>query len=220
MANLNLVLTSDFPSTTNHAVVARIQAAGRSPRVAWVAPSSSAGPARFLTAQAVFRAFGVEHLEYCDIDDKPDAAQFALLDRYDVVYLTGGDPILFRQNMRRTGFGERLREFIAAGRLVVGASGGAMQPTMNVSLFRLLSAPIDEVVANRAEFDGLGTVDYELLPHLNRHDASFLEKVRRYSELVSYDVVALEDGAALVSSDGESKCFGECARFTCGVRTK
>ena len=216
---LNLALTSDFPSTTNHAVVARIQSSGPSPRVAWVAPSSSAGRAHLPTAQAVFRALGVEHLEYCDIDDEPNAAQFDLLDRYDVVYLTGGDPILFRQNIRRTGFRERLREFIAAGRLVVGASGGAMQLTMNVSLFRLQSAPVDAVVANRAEFEGLCTVGYEILPHLNRHDASFLEKVQRYSELISHDIVALDDGAALVCDDSGSRSFGEAVRFTRGVRS-
>jgi len=216
---VNLALTSDFPLTTNHAVVARIHSSGPSPRVAWVAPSASAGRARFPTAQAVFRRLGVEHLEYRDIDDEPNGRHVEPLDRYDVVYLSGGDPVLFRQNIRRTGFGERLREFIAAGRLVVGASGGAMQLTMNVSLFRLLSASVDDVVANRAEFDGLGAVGCEILPHLNRHDASFMEKVQRYSELVSHDIVALEDGAALVSSDGDSKCFGEGVRFARGVRS-
>jgi len=219
LRTLNLALTSDFPTTTNHAVVARIQSSGRSPRVAWVAPSSSAGRARFPTAQAEFRAFGVDHLDYCDVDDEPNVTQLDLLDRYDVVYLAGGDPILFRESIRRTGLGERLREFMAAGSLVVGASGGAMQLTMNVSLFRLLSVPVDEVVANRKEFDGLCAVGYEILPHLNRHDASFLEKVQRYSELVSHDIVALGDGAALVHSDGESTCFGEGVRFTRGVRS-
>lgn len=216
---MNLALTSDFPSTANPDVVARIQAVGRSPRVACVAPSTSTGRPRFPLAQVAFRSFGVERLEYVDIDSEPNAPQFALLDRYDVVYLTGGDPVVFRQNLLRTGLATRLREFASAGRLIVGASGGAMQLTRNVSLFRLLSGSVDEVVSNRVEFDGLDLVGYEILPHLNKHDASFLEKVRRYSELVPHDVVALEDGAAMVfDDDGDCRCFGQAVRYRGGVR--
>jgi peptidase E len=215
---LNLALTSDFPSTANHDLVARIHAVSRNPRIAWVAPSPSTGRPRFLSAQVAFRALGVEHLEYVDIDSEPTAGQFALLDLYDVVYLTGGDPIVFRQNLQRSGFATRLRDFAAAGRLVVGASGGAMQLTKNVSLFRLSSDSVDDVVSKRAEFDGLGLVGYELLPHLNKHDASFLEKVRRYSESIPHDIVALEDGAALLCDDDDDcRCFGQGVRYRGGV---
>ncbi len=106
------------------------------------------------------------------------------------------------------------QRFAAAGRLIVGASGGAMQLTRNVSLFRLLSATVDAVVANRDEFGGLGIVGCEILPHLDKHDASFLEKVRKYSELVLDEIVAVEDGGALVVDDcGDFKCFGTAVRF-------
>lgn len=217
---MNVLLTTDFPSTANDAVVARIQAVCRSPRVAWVPPSTSTGRARFPAAEAVFRSFGVGDIEYCDIDDEPDAARLRLLDRYDAVYLSGGDPLVFRDNIRRSGLADHLREFAAAGRPVVGASGGAMQLTRNVSLFRLLSATVDAVVANRDEFGGLGIVGCEVLPHLNKHDASFLEKVRKYSELVLDEIVAVEDGGALVVDGcGDFKCFGTALRFRGGVRS-
>jgi len=216
---MNLLLTSDFPSTANDAVVARIRAVCPSPRVAWVAPSTSTGRARFPAAQAVFRSFGVADLEYCDIDNEPKVTQLSLLDRYDAVYLSGGDPLIFRNSIRRIGLGEGLREFAAAGRLIVGASGGAMQLTSNVSLFRLLSETLDAVVAARHEFGGLEIVGYEILPHLNKHDASFLEKVRRYSELVPAEVVAVEDGAALIiDGSGDCKCVGVAVRFRGGVQ--
>jgi peptidase E len=217
---MNLLLTSDFPSTTNDAVVARIRAVCPSPRVAWIAPASSTGRARFPAAREAFRSFGVEDLEYCDIEDEWAATHRSLLDRYDAVYLSGGDPLLFRDNLRRTGFDGRLREFAAAERLIVGASGGAMQLTSNVSLFRLLSETVDAVVSDRHEFAGLGMVSYELLAHLNRHDASFLEKVREYSESASAEVVAVDDGAAVqIDEGGTCKCFGAAVRFRGGIRS-
>ena len=44
-----------------------------------------------------------------DIDEAPNAAQLASLATYDIVYLTGGDPIGFRRNILRAGLPARLR---------------------------------------------------------------------------------------------------------------
>jgi hypothetical protein len=61
-------------------------------------------------------------------------------------------------------------------------------------------------------------VDYELLPHLNRFEAPFLETVRRYSERVPHDIIALADGAAVLHmSSGGYRSVGPAARFRNGV---
>jgi len=216
---LNLALTSDFPSTANQAVVDRMRSTNPRPRVAWIPPFTGVGHERFPAARELFQSYGFRDVEHCDIDEEPNEAQLARLDRYDIIYLTGGDPIGFRRNIQRLGLPARLRQCAAAGRLIVGASGGSMQLTANVSLFRLLTATLDEVVATRVEYEALGFVDYELLPHLNRLEPSFLETVRRYSERVAHDVIALADGAAVLhAGDGNFRCFGRAARFRNGVR--
>lgn len=214
----NIILTSDFPSTINHEVVARILATANDPRVAWVAPLSSKGTARFAAAQSIFRKFGVENLECYDLATQANAGHYDSLARYDVVYLTGGDPVQFRDNIRRTGFDEHLNRFLAQGGLVIGASGGAMQLTKNLSLFRLASLPLDAVIAQRAEFDGLGVVELEMLPHLNRHDDVFLLKVQKYSESIDHEVLALHDGAALVFRESDWTSYGKGVRFTGGAQ--
>ena len=94
-----------------------------------------------------------------------------------------------------------------------------MQFTPNVSLYRLLSAAVDTVVAERSDYCGLGLVDYELLPHLNRLDQAFIARVQRYSERVPCDIVALEDGAAIVHTDDGARCIGRAVRFRDGVRS-
>lgn len=97
---------------------------------------------------------------------------------------------------------------------MVAASGGALQLTQNVSLFRLQGATIDDVFASRSEFEALGVVAYELLPHLNRFEPAFLEKVRQYSERVACDIIALPDGAAVLhSSRDDYRCVGQATIF-------
>jgi peptidase E len=110
-----------------------------------------------------------------------------------------------------------LRRFLDEGRLAVAASG-SMQLTQNVSLYRLQTASIAEVFEDRNEYNALGLVDYELLPHLNRLKPEFLEKVRQYSQLVEHDILAIPDGTAVLHDDLEDyHCVGKAVRFRNGM---
>jgi peptidase E len=216
---LRLALTSNFPSTPTDAVSECLRGAAANPLVAWIPPLTSKGRERFPAAQQAFRSLGVSSLEFCDIDEEPDERQLTRLDRYDALYFTGGDPLVFRRNIERSGMAERLGAYLSSGRPVVAASGGAMQFTANVSLYRLLTSTVDVVVSEHAEHAGLGFVGYELLPHLNTLDTAFVDKVRRYSERVPCDVVALEDGAAILHERGDRfRCVGRAVRFRRGIR--
>ena len=217
---LNLALTSDLPSTANQAVFDFIRSSNPHPRIAWLPPFTEIGHARFPASQDLFKAYGFSCLEYCDIDNEPNEEQLDRLDQYDVIYLTGGDPIGFRRNILRVGLAEKLQQFLTTGRMIVAASGGSMQLTKNVSLFRLGNEALDEVFENRDEYEALGIVDYEILPHMNRFEPSFLEIVRRYSERVDHDVIGLADGAAVLHRSSDNYwCVGQAIRFHRGVMT-
>jgi peptidase E len=212
-----LVLTSDFPSTPTPAVVDLMKSRATAPRIAWIAPETASGRERFPAAVEAFEKLGLATLDLCDIDDAPDADRLANLHEYEIVYLSGGDPLAFRRNILRTGLAARLQECMRAGRLIVAASGGALQLTLNVSLVRLLTVPLEEVLVARSQYDGLGFVPYELLPHSNRCDASFIQTVCRYSAQTSHDVLALTDGAAVVHTSGtEYYIIGQAARIRGG----
>ena len=220
LRRLTLALTSDFPSTPNQAIVELMRSRNPSPRIAWIPPFTSMGRARFPAAHRLFESCGLPGLEYCDIDEEPNEAQLARLDQFDVVYLAGGDPLGFRRNILRLGLSERLRQCLAAGRVIVAASGGAMQLTRNVSLFRLLTTTVEEVMSHRDDYEALGVVGYEILPHLNRLETSFLEAVRHYSERVPHDVIALADGAAVLHTGRDDyRCVGQAVRFRNGIRS-
>jgi peptidase E len=194
---MNLIFTSDFPATEISQVVAQMKAVAPEPRIAWIAPFTDADGTHFDAAERRFREFGLEQLECCDIDEQRDDVQIAYLHEFDIIFLSGGDPVRFRYNAIRAGLAGRLRQCAAMGRLIVTASGGSLLLTPNVSLFRLQTESVDEVLATRGRYDGLATVAYELLPHMERWDAAFLDKVRQYSEHVDNDIVALADDGAL-----------------------
>ena len=217
---LNLALTSDLPSTANEVVFNFMRSGKQHPRIAWVPPFSEMGHARFSASQELFKAYGFSDLEYCDIDNEPNEEQLDRLDQYDNIYLIGGDPIGFRRNILRVGLAKRLQQYLTTGLLIVAASGGSMQLTKNVSLLRLGTAPLDEVFENRDEYEALGVVDYEILPHMNRFEPSFLEIVRRYSERVDHDVIGLADGAAVLHRSSDNYwCVGQATRYHGGVVT-
>jgi peptidase E len=215
---LNLALTSDFPSTGNQAILNCMRARSSRPRIAWIPPFSAAGRERFLVSQRLFESYGFTDLDFCDIDEEPNEEQLNHLDRYDVIYLSGGDPVGFRRNMLRTRLDEYLGEYLEAGGLIVAANGGSMQFTKNISLYRLLTMPLDEVVLSFCEYAALGIVKCEILPHLNRFESSFLERVGRYSERIPHDVLAIADGAALIHADGDRyRCVGQVIKYRDGV---
>ena len=203
----------------NHAVFEFMRRSGNQPRIAWIPPASASNHQRFAIAQEQFASYGFPTLEYVDIPEDRREARAARLDDYDVLYFTGGDPLAFRDLILRSDLAARLRAYVVNGGLIVAASGGAMQFGRNVSLFRLLDAALDDVVAAHGAHEALGFVDYELLPHANRHHPAFLETVRRYSERVQNEVIGLDDGSAALHRGGQWRCVGRAVRFRAGVRS-
>lgn len=210
---MNLVLTSDFPATPNEAVMKAMTRAAANPRIAWLPLSAESLRTHFETAQRSFAALGLVRLEPIDVGKQPGATQLALIDECDVLYVTGGDPILFRDALVRFGVREGLKQRVQRGGCVVAASGGAMQFTPNLSLFRLLGTPVSRVISERDEFAAIGAVGFELLPHLNRQSADLLDAAERYAEHVPAQVIALSDGAAVLVSDDGVSIIGAARRL-------
>lgn len=214
---MNLILTSDFPATPNARVESAMHAVGGPPRIAWIAAHTAADGAEFAAAHAQFGALGFSHLECVDIDEDLDAVQLAYLHQFDVVFLRGEDSVRLRYNAIRSGLAGRLRQFAAAGRLIVGASGGAQLLTPNVSMYRLQHEPVAAVLATRARYAAMAAVSYEVLPHGSGRDAGFLDTLREYSGQVETDIVALADGSALFPTDaGTFEHDGPITRYRKG----
>jgi peptidase E len=199
---MNLILASDFTAIVRDAVSARIRSAGEQPRIAWIAPYTAADTSAFRAASQHFGALGFSQVECVDIDEERDDVQIAYLHQFDVIYLSDGDAVRFRYNAIRAGLAGRLRQCANAGRLIVGAGGGALLLTPNVSLSRLSNAAIDEVLASRGRFEALSAVPYEVLPGGEAPDATLLDQLQQYSARVEHDILIMASGAALFPGAG------------------
>ena len=214
---MRLILTSDFPATRNARVVEALGSAGEDLRIAWICAETDASGATFAAAEEQFASLGFTEVELVDIDEDLDEVQIAYLHEYDVVYVGGTDPLRMRYNAHRSGLSGRLRRCAAAGRLIIGDGAGALLLTPNVSLYRLQHESIDAVLATRAAWNALGAVDYELLPHRDRWDATFMDKLREYSARVDNDIVTLADGGAILHGDRTGPTIdGAVTRFRKG----
>ena len=197
MSTLESPAYERLPATANDTVYSRLSERGACPRVACGSSLYGDGCAQLPQAKSVFRS--VRHLgpSYCGVDEVPDERQLRCLDQLQTSCITGGQP---PADFARTSFGVECQSGLSISDR--RSSNGGRQRRCHavyeqrLSLFRLLSSTVDEVVEEHEEYAALGMVDYELLPHLNRHDSAFLEKVRRYSNGCRHDIVALDDGAS------------------------
>jgi dipeptidase E len=210
---MNLVLTSNFPSTPIKAVYRLMRSVGERPRVAWIPPFKEIDNTRFTRAKMLFKVHGLERLERYGIGGRGTDSSTRLED-YDIIFISGGDPIKFRTNLLQSDLATHLRKSIDTGKMIVASSGGSMQLAQNISVFRLINLDVEQVIAQRNEYEALGIVPYEFLPHLNAHGKSFLEKVRRYSQATSHPVIGVEDGGALIhESRGKYQLIGQASIF-------
>ena len=212
-----LVLTSDFPSTPSPEIVQLIRSRSPEPSIAWVPPQTSSGREHLQQAKIDFAALGLGGLHYCDIDKEPNERQLASLSDYDVIYLSGGDPLAFCRSAAQVQLPRRLNAYLEEGGFVLAASGGAMFLTSDVSVFRLQTEDVSSVLNRQGRAQAAGIVPYEFLPHLNRLSSAFLEKVRTYSRGTSCEVIAVNDGGALIhTSAQESRIIGNGRKFVKG----
>jgi len=73
---MNLILTSDFPSTGSEIVLERMRSVATNPTIAWISPF--ADDERFMRAQEQFGLHGFDGLEYWHIG-KADHEQVDIL---------------------------------------------------------------------------------------------------------------------------------------------
>ena len=205
-----VVLTSNFPRPGNDGVAALVRnAVDHAAGLEWLSPAD--GASRFDEARRELGDCGIHAVRAVDRAALVSSAAGAGL------LLSGGHPTEFRQELSQPPLRAWLQHRLASAPVVVATSGGAMQLTRNVSLFRLLQIDVQTVVRERSLYGALGCVPFEVLPHLNRQAPAFIEQVVEYSAQTAVDIWCLPDGAAVVWSEGSGvTTIGAARLLRCG----
>jgi hypothetical protein len=185
---MRLLLTSNFPRLGNHDAAAVLRSWGESGPFQWIGLDAD----RYEECRAEFSAYGLE----LDVHSAP-------LGGPSRFFVAGGPPTQLYAAIAPV-----LAAAIDDGCILAAASGGAMLCTSNLSLFRLRDVSANQAVKERDQYPGLGFCKCELLPHFDRHPKAFIDKVRWYSEAVDGDIWCLQDGTALVWTEGEAQPIG------------
>ena len=137
-------------------------------------------------------------------------------DRVSALYLSGGNPLLFRDRLRATGLDRWIGSNATSPKPIpiVGASGGAMLLTANLSLFRLLGDDLPTVLRERDAFRGLALADLEVVPHFQSQPAHLRALLPEYAASADAQVWGLDDAAGLACwDDGSLATIGKVTRI-------
>lgn len=137
--------------------------------------------------------FEVVSLELADL---PGRIPVDALDRFDAVYVGGGNTFFLLKHMKRTGFFDLVKDAVAAGMLYIGSSAGSVVATPDIGY----AEEIDDRTLGDGDDTGLAFVGFSILPHMD-HETMGPPVRRQFEAWDGGQVFALKDGQAIVIRD-------------------
>lgn len=135
-----------------------------------------------------------ENIIWLNIDNVSATGDF---DRFDVIYVCGGNTFFLMQKLRETGLDEKIIELVRKGRLYVGASAGSVIAGPDISI----AGPFDENDVDLKNMSGLGFIDKVVSPHYKNEDKNIIEEFKRK---LPYTIVPITDNQALEETNNGS----------------
>ena len=159
--------------------------------------------------------FETEELNLRDYFGEHDKLR-EFIDSYkpDLIYASGGNIFLLATAYRLSGFNEILREDLAKDKYVYGGfSAGAMAICKTIRFYEyghLVSERVPEIYGVDAVLDGVGLVDYQLVPHANvpKWFEATKEFIKRI-ESAGFKVLPLNQEAAIVINGDSQRILGQ-----------
>ncbi len=159
--------------------------------------------------------FEVEELNLRNYFGKP-ADLRGFIDSYkpDLVYVSGGNVFLLATAFRLSGFDKILRKDLASDKYVYGGfSAGTMVICKTLKFYghgHLVPEYVPEIYGVEPVFDGVGLVDYQLIPHADteKHREATTEYIHRI-ESAGLKAVPLNQEAVIVIDNNGQRVLGQ-----------
>ncbi|MBI3963425.1 MAG: Type 1 glutamine amidotransferase-like domain-containing protein [Candidatus Kerfeldbacteria bacterium] len=149
-------------------------------------------------------AAGYHYEEYDLAGRSPRDMHMHLLGR-DVIFLSGGNTFYLMKCIRESGFGDVIREALAEGALLAGASAGAYVMCPSIEMATWKPDRNDRDRFGVTDFSGLGLVSFLVTAHYTPDLAPVLKPAIARA---TYPVRILADGQALLVRDREVTFMG------------
>lgn len=215
-----LVFYSDQGHKNNARVDAKLLSLLRKPsvKVGYI-PSGGDKKRKYYTENCeYYKKLGFEDFFFFDLDDEYDELRINELLSCNIIHLSAGDPLYFVQNIKKRNFVNVLRYFVDQGGILVGVSGGSLQLTKTVAIYKSSIGNLRDVTyEDYLGLSALNLVDFEFLPHYNRWSQDFIDTVKAYSAKFSCLIYACRDGDGILVNNNEIEFIGNITKIENGV---
>ncbi|MGG0848530.1 Type 1 glutamine amidotransferase-like domain-containing protein [Peribacillus simplex] len=143
--------------------------------------------------------YGFKKVDFNDIEfDKPE-----LLEKYNVIYINGGNPFYLLYHMKKSGADLILKDIAKQNTVIVGGSAGAITLGPNIEVVNYFTPQIN--IVDMQDFTALGLTDKAIFPHYDREDLfpnnsgrSIEDRLKVFENLNKCSVVRLKDDESLL----------------------
>ena len=143
--------------------------------------------------------YGFKKVDFNDIEfDKPE-----LLEKYNVIYINGGNPFYLLYHMKKSGADLILKDIAKQNTVIVGVSAGAITLGPNIKVVNYFTPQIN--IVDMQDFTALGLTDIAIFPHYDREDLfpnnsgrSIEDRLKVFENINKCSVVRLKDDESLL----------------------
>lgn len=166
---------------------------------------------RFLLRKAELKAIGLE-VSLLDLrkffDKKEELAQE--LEKYDAVYIAGGNTFVLRRAMFDSGFDEIIVELLKEDKIVYGGwSAGSCVAAPTLIGVELMDYPdeVQKVYGKDPVWEGLNLVPYSIVPHYqsNHEEKELADLAVQFFTKENIPFKTLRDGQVIIVDGGEER---------------
>lgn len=151
----------------------------------------------------MLKSCGIEIAEITLLDDRTDTQTAkSTIERADVIYLLGGDPMSQYKFIESLGCVSLLKEFDG---IVFGISAGSMNCASNVLYFA------EDGSNDIIKYKGLGISSLYIYPHFSVDDEELVYQLKQLSK--DAEIFALPNDSYIKITDNKTEIVGKCYLF-------
>ncbi|MGG4266203.1 Type 1 glutamine amidotransferase-like domain-containing protein [Peribacillus simplex] len=143
--------------------------------------------------------FGFKKVDFNDVEfDKPE-----LLEKYNVIYINGGNPFYLLYHMKKSGADSILKNIAKQNTIILGVSAGAIILGPNIEVVNYFTPQRNTVTMQN--LTALGLTNKAIFPHYDREDLfqnnsgrSIEDRLKVFENIKKCSVVRLKDDESVL----------------------
>lgn len=173
-------------------------------RIAYISSAKQTGDMIYYqTAIKEFQNINSDiEIDYFDLSPEVSDNELDKIKTYKIIYLSGGNTFTFLNDANNRKLHTRLRDFLNAGGVLLGASAGSIMMTPKIDIASLG----DENLVELKDTTSFNFVNFEFHPHYIESDLQVLEQ---YKKTTGNKIYLCKDGDGIFYNNGEVILFGD-----------